>query len=802
MRLPCGRIEVGSVAGNGTVKLEAIAAGWQLGYDAIAQFGDIDLVNASFDISGDGGDTIQVRGGRVTMADGSALLGFSLGSAAGGSLAVRGSESVTLAGANATGAPSLLSTLVQVGASGDGGAIAIETGRLTLEDGSLIATATGDRGNSGHLSIRVTEAIVLRGTDISGSGSSISSQAFPGALLDLTPQEVSELDFEARIAALEIGNAGNIAIETGRLQLEDGAAIVSETLSSGNAGNLTVRASGAIELRGNTPFSISSRLLSRSTGGATGNAGDLTLETQRLLLDDGAAILTGTFGSGQGGNVRVRAAETIELRGVDIDGFPSSISSQAFTSGFGDLVEAGDITLETRRLLLDDGARIESSAGGFANGGDLTVRASESVELRGTQNFSRGDLSSRLTSNLFGGVGNAGNLTIDTGRLTLADGAVVLAETQGMGNGGRLSVRASDGVELRGRDADGAGSSVRSRVLPRGTGNAGRLTIDAGGLLLRDEAEISASTLGMGNANDLNISAANGVIVTDGSLVSTETAGGGNAGNLTIESDRFTVSNGGRILASGAGAFPAGTLTIAADTIRLEMGGRLLAETESGDRGNIVLRSEDVRLRRTSGISASAFGSSTGGNIIIDTDTLVALENSDITANAEQAFGGRVTIAATAIFGTEFRAATTPQSDITATSSLGAAFSGIVEINTPDVDSTSGLVDLSVETVDIAAILNTDPCNTGETSEFVITGRGGLPPRPSDSMLGTAIAIEWGEVERSRPLSSVPISPVEIPREARSWFENAHGDVVLSADGAGDNLHIIPWQPASCSPLK
>ncbi len=107
MRLPCGRIEVGSVAGNGTVKLEAIAAGWQLGYDAIAQFGDIDLVNASFDISGDGGDTIQVRGGRVTMADGSALLGFSLGSAAGGSLAVRGSESVTLAGANATGAPSL-----------------------------------------------------------------------------------------------------------------------------------------------------------------------------------------------------------------------------------------------------------------------------------------------------------------------------------------------------------------------------------------------------------------------------------------------------------------------------------------------------------------------------------------------------------------------------------------------------------------------------------------------------------------------------------------------------------------------
>ena len=46
---------------------------------------------------------------------------------------------------------------------------------------------------------------------------------------------------------------------------------------------------------------------------------------------------------------------------------------------------------------------------------------------------------------------------------------------------------------------------------------------------------------------------------------------------------------------------------------------------------------------------------------------LVALENSDIIANARQSFGGRVSINAQGIFGTQFRDNSTLLSDITAT---------------------------------------------------------------------------------------------------------------------------------------
>ena len=65
--------------------------------------------------------------------------------------------------------------------------------------------------------------------------------------------------------------------------------------------------------------------------------------------------------------------------------------------------------------------------------------------------------------------------------------------------------------------------------------------------------------------------------------------------------------------------------------------------------------------------SFTAGGTGNGGNITIDTDTLVALENSDIIANARQSFGGRVSINAQGIFGTQFRDNPTLLSDITAT---------------------------------------------------------------------------------------------------------------------------------------
>jgi large exoprotein involved in heme utilization and adhesion len=93
----------------------------------------------------------------------------------------------------------------------------------------------------------------------------------------------------------------------------------------------------------------------------------------------------------------------------------------------------------------------------------------------------------------------------------------------------------------------------------------------------------------------------------------------------------------------------------------------ITAAAAGGDKGNITIESQDIQMRRGSAITTNATGASAGGNIIINTDTLAALENSDITANALNNRGGNVSINAQGIFGTEFRPQLTPNSDITAT---------------------------------------------------------------------------------------------------------------------------------------
>ena len=163
--------------------------------------------------------------------------------------------------------------------------------------------------------------------------------------------------------------------------------------------------------------------------------------------------------------------------------------------------------------------------------------------------------------------------------------------------------------------------------------------------------------------------------------------------------------------------------------IQLDEGSLIFANT-LGQGGNVQLDGAFLTiLRRGSGIQTNAQGDFPGGNIILNTTFLVAGENSDITANAVNSFGGRVQITTEGIFGTQFRNELTPRSDITATSELGQEFSGVVAIISPDVDPTSGLTDLTQTPVDVSSLLGTG-CSPQNVSSFTVTGRGGLPPSP------------------------------------------------------------------------
>jgi large exoprotein involved in heme utilization and adhesion len=199
------------------------------------------------------------------------------------------------------------------------------------------------------------------------------------------------------------------------------------------------------------------------------------------------------------------------------------------------------------------------------------------------------------------------------------------------------------------------------------------------------------------------------------------------------------------------------------------------------------LRSRDLILRRNSNITTNATGTAAGGNITINTGNLVALENSDISADAKGGPGGSVFIRADAVFGTQFRTQRTSESDITAT---GASpdLSGTVQIDTADVDPSQGLVELPANVTDPSDQIAQNPCQKGSGSSFIITGRGGLPSSPNNNFSSDNIRVDLlqpvGSSSNSQSVTinqptNQPTSKQIIP--AQGWVFNKKGEVVLTA---------------------
>ncbi|MBW4493476.1 MAG: S-layer family protein [Oscillatoria princeps RMCB-10] len=705
---PGGRIELGSVAGNSLVSLNEIASGFALGYDGVENFQDIQLSGAaSADASGAGGE-MQVRGRRVSLRDGSAILAVTQGAEQGELLTVKASESV-----------------------------------------ELIGTATDGKFRSGLLS-----------------------------------------------QAQGQGKAGDLIIETGQLIVTGGQAAAS-TFAAGNAGNLTVRASHSVDVTGTeTDGKFLSGLGAVVSEGATGNGGNLTVETGRLTVRDGAQISTSTFGDGPAGNLTVRAYEWVELIGRTAD---AQKGSGLFSVSQGSK-DGGRLTVETGRLTLRDGAEIATTAFAAGNAGNLLIRASDSVEvLEDSGMFSQVDATKTESGALVQATGNGGSLTIETRQFIVRDGGQISAATMGLGRGGTVTVRASS-VELVGISAyyqspSGIFAQVQAleaddgTILPA-TGAGGDVTIETAQLIVRDGAQISAGTRSEGRGGNITVSASDFVRLigvnadlTSG-LLARSRDGSGAAGNLTVTTGRLIIEDGATAtvsssLSTGAAA---GNLKVTAPTIRLDSG-IITAETRAGTEGNITLDTGDLQLRRNSSITTSATGPATGGNITINTDTLAALENSDITANAQQDFGGKVKIDARGIFGTEYQERQTPASDITASSDLGPEFSGTVEINTPDLDPTQGLVPLPQPN---PPLVQRSFCEVaGNDSQFIDSGRGGLPPNPREA-LNLSAGIAGGDrtpgTEKSAAAGvaagSTPPAPAQLV-EAQGWVQDAGGTVHL-----------------------
>jgi len=761
----------------------------------IALKGTVSLENQNNVVfSGTGGagraGDIRIEAEKLIVQDGGVVSTIGTGSSAGqsGDLTVKTSDSVEVIGAPALGLESGLFS-GNVG-SGEGGNLRIETGRLIVRDGAQVAAdnspATGSRivsnGSPGTVTVLARDSV-----EVIGAAPYLNGK--PSGIFTFT---------------INSSNAGDVHIETGRFIVRDGASVSTVTTGAGQAGNLVVRASELVEVSGTSPIDGRQSRVRAITDGA-GNGGNLTITTGTLVVQDGGLLSADTLQTGRAGNLEVTATDSVQVIGSSSDG--RNVSSLFFdSSGSGN---AGDLTITTGKLLVQDGGRVSASTSGTGQAGKLAVKASDSVEVIGISR--NGQTPSQLFFDT-SGAGDAGELKIDTGQLTIQDGGKVSASTSSTGRGGIIEVNATNSVEVNGTSNNGQFASGLY-FDSRGAGGARGISINTGRLEVQNGGEVTVSGTGSGSAGDLQITADSIFVNNQGTLQATNASG---AGSIRINTGQLTVQNESQVTVSGSGSGVSGDLEVKADSIFLDNQGNLTARTNSGEGGNIRLQVGDtVWLRHQSNILTEATNIGNGGNITINAGGFVLAvlpENSDVAATAIQGRGGNIFVTAQGVFGFSLpeRLVRTPESDISAASELG--INGTREINTPANPRTDALPDNFLDDT-----IDTRCPAVGRRegrSSFVVTGRGGLPDSPESSLRSEAVEVglvapappteSRAESHSSSPTVSTN-SPNAMPKrivEAQGWVIDAEGRVVLVAQ-APTLAPYSPWIPTtSCQTLE
>ncbi|MBW4569253.1 MAG: filamentous hemagglutinin N-terminal domain-containing protein [Tolypothrix carrinoi HA7290-LM1] len=539
---------------------------------------------------------------------------------------------------------------------------------------------------------------------------------------------------------------GNLIADSGRIEVGSvaGSGVVSLTpIDKGwQLGYENVSSLRDIFLSGKASIDTSSNA----------GAGDIQVQGRNVKLTDGSAIFAFT-GSQAGGTVSVNASDTLEVIGTGVSEkglglVPSTLYTAVSPNGEG---TGGNLILRTRQFIQRGGSQVGSDTYGVGTAGNTIVNASESVTLNGTSD--NGVIPTALGTVVQGGAsGNGARLTVETKRLRVEDGAQLVTFTFSQGNAASLVLNASESTDVIGSSQDGTWkSAISSSAFADTTGNGGAINLETGKLIVRDRALITASSQGRGNAGDINVKSR---------------------------------------------------------SIFLDNQGAITATAELGNGGNINLNVQDyLRMRGKTEISTSAGADGNGGNILINNlpdyrgfVIAVPSENNDIIANASEGRGGNIIINSPRVFGLVVRSRADHErlgvkdldprnlftSDITAFSQQQPELNGTVTIQSPEIDPSRGLVELPETVTDPKQRIAQSPCQQGFGNEFVVTGRGGLPTTPNQTLSSDNVRVDLlqpvASYVHSRSATIKPATNSTATRvPAQGWIFNDKGQVVLTA---------------------
>ncbi len=682
-------------------------------------------------------------------------------------------------------------------------------GLRVLDDRSLILLGGDVILNGGRLN---TEGGRVELAGIAGSGT--VGLNVDGEKLNLSfPENIQKTDVSIIDGSIDAGTAdkgGSIFINAQNFTMSGNSILfagINEGLGTVNsqAGDINIT-SETVSLSG------LSTIFNTVESNAIGNGGNITIQAGSLSLTDGAELIAETYGQGNAGNITVQVRDRVAFDGMDNEGNPTGILSNVRPGAKGN---AGDINITAGSFSLTNGARLQTNTRSQGNAGNVIIQVRDRVDFDAVSTSDVNNFTGIFTAVGTDGEGKGGDIYIQAASLDLRNGAQLTANTFEKGDAGNIKIVVSDRVSFDGGyilGSSGAASSVgevRGNTIIPAIGNGGNIEIIAKSLSLTNGAGIAASTVpgSQGDAGNINLVTDGKVVLQNGAAIIVDNQGNGKGGNIDIQASSLTLNNKSAIS----------------------------AETASNTGGNINFKLENLLLlRRETKISTNAGIAQTdgdGGNITINASKgfIVAApnENSDITANAFQGSGGKVTINAAGIFGIQPRSrqelegllqtndptkldpSQLTTSDITAISQTNPSLNGEINLNRPDTDPSKGLAELPLNIVDVSGLINQNLCVAAQGSEFIMTGRGGLPPSPYDTISANTAWEDWLISPHQTQPTSTPHNssrqqqPASLKIiEAQGWVKNTNGNVILTAQPVTVTPKGTWLHPQDCQMLR
>ncbi|MBO9997700.1 MAG: S-layer family protein [Cyanobacteria bacterium SID2] len=415
------------------------------------------------------------------------------------------------------------------------------------------------------------------------------------------------------------------------------------------------------------------------------NTGLQVKADRTLALIGGHIDLEGGIVTAEGGRVELGAVAegSVSLSPFEAGGFALDYSSvQTFrdinlsqqatadTSGVG----SGSIQIAGRQVTLTDGSIALIQSQGRDAGGEISVTASTLLAVNGTN--PDGSIPSRFESNTVA-TAQGGDITVSTRQLVFRDGGQILSRTFSTGDAGKITVHASDFLELSGEAP--LNPLVTSSIvgLALSEGNAGDLEVSTRHLRLLNGGLIGSPTFfGSGNSGNITVNVADLIEIRGAALIgltsssiNSASASSGNAGNITVNTARLVVADGAFISSSTLASGNAGSTTIDAsesvevtgvnvvDGVRLSQiaaAGAIVPEASrqllglppfpSGDSGNVTINTPRLTVSDRARVGVSNEGTGIAGNLQIQANRIELQDRGQLTAATASGEGGNTNL--------------------------------------------------------------------------------------------------------------------------------------------------------------